>query len=263
MKQLADRAGNADIARHIIALSIFVMTVFCANAQKTDSLYKPAKEFKNSIKLNLTSRLLYDNSLQLSYERVINKNQSLNIFGGYNEFPVNLNLNLDNTELTNTKKKSGYSVGAEYRFYLAKENKYNAPHGVYLAPFISLYHFNSDRTLTYTDPEGVQSSSNLNMQINFTNIGGELGYQFVLGKRWVIDAEVFGPAFTHYNFKAKLDGDIPGLDENETLQAIIDALKEKLPLLNDISSDQGISSSGTEAFWSVGFRYSISLGFRF
>ena len=109
----------------------------------------------------------------------------------------------------------------------------------------------------------MQSSANLNTKINFVNIGGELGYQFVIGKRWVIDAVMFGPAFTHYNFKAKLDNPLPGLDDNEVAQAVIDALKEKLPLLNDITSDEGVNKSGTEAFWSLGFRYSISIGFRF
>ena len=263
MKQLTFKLRSVFNSRYIIAVSIFAMISFCVNAQTTDSVHKPAKEFKNSIKLNITSPILYSNSLQLIYERVINKNQTLNIFGGYQEFPGDVILNLDNTELGDTKKRSGYSFGVDYRFYLSKENKYNAPHGVYLAPFISYYHFNSDRTLTHTDTSGTQSSANLNIQINFLNIGGELGYQFVLGKRWVIDAVMFGPAMTNYNFKAKLENHLPGLDDNEALQAVIDALKEKLPLLNDLSSEQGVSGSGTEAFWSVGFRYNISIGFRF
>ena len=182
MKQLTFRPRNICNARYIIALSIFAMTGVCANAQTTDSLYKSAKEFKNSIKLNISNRIIYDNAFQLSYERVINKHQTLNIFAGYQEFPVGVILDLDNTELGDTKKKSGYSFGADYRFYLSKENKYNAPHGVYLAPFISFYHFNADRTLIHTDSAGIQSSANMNTQINFVNIGGELGYQFVFGK---------------------------------------------------------------------------------
>ena len=249
--------------RYIIAISIFAMTVSSLDAQTSDSLHKTVKDYKNTIKLNLSNRLIYDNALQLGYERVINKHQSFNIFGGYNEFPVDLNLRMDSTTLGGTKKKTGYVFGAEYRFYLAGENKHNAPHGIYLAPFISLYHFKSDRTLNHTDSTGTQSSANLNTKVDFINIGGELGYQFVLGKRWVIDAVMFGPAFTHYNFKAKLDSHLPGLDDNEVAQAAIDALKEKLPLLNDLTSDKGINKSGTEAFWSLGFRYCISIGFRF
>ncbi len=263
MKQLTGKRLRVHNTGYIVLLGIFSMSVVCTNAQTTDSSHKTAKDLKNTIKLNISNRLIYDNALQLGYERVINKNQTINIFGGYNEFPVDLSLRLDNTSFTGTKKKSGYSSGAEYRFYLAGENKHNAPHGIYLAPFISFYHFNSDRTLTHTDTAGTQSSANLNTQVNFVNIGGELGYQFVFGRRWVIDAVLFGPAITSYNFKAKLDNHLTGLDDNEVAQAVIDALKEKLPFLNDITSDNKVNKSGTEAFWAVGFRYSISIGFRF
>jgi hypothetical protein len=69
-------------------------------------------------------------------------------------------------------------------------------------------------------------------------------------------------AFTHYHFNAKLDNALPGLDENDAAQAAIDALKEKFPLLNDLSSDKGINKSGTESFWSAGFRYNVSIAFR-
>ena len=79
----------------------------------------------------------------------------------------------------------------------------------------------------------------------------------------MIDAVVFGPATTHYKFKARLDDNIPGLDENETIKAVIDALIDKFPLLNDLSKDHEVDRSGSEAFWSFGFRYNISVGFRF
>jgi hypothetical protein len=263
MKHLAFKPKSVFNSRHIIALGIFAIIAFCANAQTTDSVHKTAKEFKNSIKLNVSNRILYDNALQFSYERIINKHQSLNISVGYQEFPGDGILNLDSTRFGDSKKKSGYSFGVDYRFYLSKENKYDAPRGVYLAPFITFYQFDADRALIHTDSTGAQSSANINTRINFFNIGGELGYQFVLGKRWVIDAVLFGPALTNYNFKAKLDNHLPGLDDNEALQAVIDALKEKLPLLNDLTSDKGISKSGTEAFWAMGFRYNISIGFRF
>ena len=239
------------------------MISFGAIAQTGDTLKKAEEEFKNSIKLNISNRFIYENAFQIGYERMIKKNQSLNIFVGYQEFPVDLSLDLDSTELGSSSKKSGYSFGVDYRFYLAKENRYDAPHGVYLAPFINLHHFHGERVLTHVDSSGKQSSANLNTHINFISIGGQLGYQFVLAKRWVIDAVLFGPSITNYKFKAKLDNNIPGLDENEAIKEVIEALKEKLPLLNDISSEEGVSSSGTQAFWSVGFRYNISIGFRF
>lgn len=220
------------------------------------------KNLKNTVKVNVTTGLLYNNAWQLSIERMIGKNQSLNIVGGYNEFPTSLSLNLENTAFTNSRNKSGYMLGVDYRFYLQKENKYAAPHGIYLAPYFSFYQFNGDRGLERTDSAGVKHNATSNTKINFFNIGGELGYQFVFGRRWVIDAVVFGPAITKYNFKVKIDGDL-GIGENETAQAIVDALIDKFPLLNDLLKDKQVSGSGKESFWSFGFRYNISVGFRF
>jgi hypothetical protein len=157
------------------------------------------------------------------------------------------------------KQKSGFSLGSEYRFYLAKENKYDAPHGVYLAPFVSFYHFNNQRT----GRDSLNSNFlTLNTSISFLNFGGELGYQFVIKKRLVIDCVLLGPALSSYYFNIKLDGSTSG-DQNEKLQEIIAALKEKFPLLNDLTKGSGITSSGISNFWSLGFRYAIHIGYRF
>lgn len=232
------------------------------SAFSQDSPAVRKKEFHNTIKINLTSRIIFSNSFQVGYERVFKNNQSLNVFGGYNEFPSKLNFSFENSQLVNAKNKSGFSAGAAYRFYLKSENKYPAPHGVYLAPFISYFQFGCDRTFTQTNASGQQSAL-INTRLNFLNIGGELGYQFVIKKRWVIDAMVFAPSLSRYNFKAKMQGNLSGVNEDEVVQKVIEAMKEKLPLLNELLTNREVSTSGTEKFWSAGFRYTISAGFRF
>jgi len=263
MKTLTKLGMFVSARKRVFTTAIFSLAFFSVIAQTGDTTRKPAKNFKNTIKFNLTSGLIYENSYLFNYERIVSKHQSITIFGGYQEFPTSLDLNLLDTKLDKTKKNSGYSVGVDYRFYLAKANKcLNAPQGVYVAPFVNLQHFQSERGLTHTN-DSVTSSADLRSRINLVFIGGELGYQFVLWKRFVIDAEMFGPALTHYNFNAKLSEDLPGLDTNEALQAVIDALRKKFPKLNDLTGEKGINASGTEVFWSAGFRYSISIGFRF
>ena len=231
-----------------------------ANAQMKDTtLMKHEKEFKNTLKLNITSWILYKNGVQLNYERILSSKQSFTVFGGIIQFPEPSVISNSSLRFDKNKEKSGYSIGAEYRFYLAKENKYAAPHGVYLAPFVSYYHFNNERN-------GRDTLNNdyliLNSSIGFFNVGAELGYQFVIKKRFVIDCVMFGPAVTSYYFNVKLYGSTSG-ELNEKVQAIIDALKEKFPLLNDITKSGGISSSGITDFWSLGFRYAIHIGYRF
>jgi hypothetical protein len=222
-------------------------------------------KYPNIVKYSISNYLLYPKSWHFGYERVITRNKSIYVFGGYNEFPINLSLNLPNTNLEGTKSKSGYSVGAEFRFYLSQENKYNAPHGIYLAPYVSYYHFGTDRTITHTDSSGSKSSVNLNSSIGFFNVGAELGYQFVVFKRFVIDAEMFGPSFTTYAFKATIDGHLNGLSDNEVLQGALDALKAKYPLLDELSSSKTVFKSGvaTQNFPAVGFRYTVSIGYMF
>ncbi len=235
-----------------------------AYAQQKDTVHKEDKKLSNVVELSTTSWLLYPAGLHMTYSRVLNKRQSINIFGGYNEFPVNINPNIASTSISHPKSNTGYSIGVAYRFYLEKENKYNAPRGVYFAPYVSYFHFNSDRGLIYTDSSFAQTAI-LNFQIYFLNVGGEIGYQFVIWKRFVIDAELIGPSFTYYYFQAGLNKQISGMNENETLQSIIEALKAKLPLLGNWSNSDFTNSSGSvsQRLPAFGFRYSINIGFTF
>ena len=248
------------------AATVILMSVNLAGfGQMRDSTLKFANEHPNIVKVSISSWLLYPSSFHMGYERVLDQNHSIYIFGGYNEFPIKLNLGIQNTNFTDARNKTGYSIGAEYRFYLPKENKYSGPHGIYLAPYISYYDFSSNNTLTHTDSNGNKSSANVAMNIDLLNIGFELGYQFVIGKRFIIDAEMFGPSFTYYSFKATMNGNIAGSTQNETLQAVLDALKAKFPLLSDLSSSKQVYKNGsaTEKFPAIGFRYAVSIGYRF
>lgn len=221
------------------------------------------RDFKNSVKFNVTNMLLYDNSYQFSYERIIKENQSLNFFVGYQEFPL-ITIDLDDVNFDKKSNRTGFSVGADYRFFLGNINKYKGPRGVYLAPFVSFFQFGTDRDISYTNPDtGVVSNTNLSSKLNLTNFGGELGYQFVLWDRFVIDCVLFGPSLTRYNYNVKLDNDIPGLDENEMFQKIIEAMKNKFPGIEGITGDEGIERKGVQSVTAVGFRYNISIGYRF
>jgi hypothetical protein len=255
-----NKSGIPSVIFRIIGSVIFIfIATLTAKAQVKDSVKENhEKVFKNTLKLNLTSWILYS-GVQVNYERILSKKRSITLYGGIIEFPMPSVISNSSLSFNRDKQKSGFSLGSEYRFYLAKENKYDAPHGVYLAPFVSFYHFNNERT-------GRDSSNSnfltLNTSISFLNFGGELGYQFVIKKRLVIDCVLLGPALSSYYFNIKLDGSTWG-DQNEKLQEIIAALKEKFPLLNDLTKSSGITSSGISNFWSLGFRYAIHIGYRF
>jgi hypothetical protein len=255
----------ANMTRRSVIVAFLLTIGFYGFGQVKDTALSARIKYPNIIKLSISSWLLYPNSFHLGYERVLNPNHSIYIFGGYNQFPIKLNLDLSNTNFTDSRNKTGYTIGAEFRFYLPKENKYEAPHGIYLAPYLSYYDFSSNNTLTHKDSAGNQSSANLGMGISLLNVGFELGYQFVIAKRFIIDAEMFGPSFTYYTFKANINGELNGQTQNETLQAVLDALKAKFPLLSDLSTSKSVYSSGSasQKFPAVGFRYAVSIGFMF
>lgn len=245
-----------------IACSVIFVFIFSAdtNAQVKDSIaLNQGKFYKNTLKVNVTSWILYSNGVQVNYERLLSKKRSITLYGGIIQFPMPSVIANSSMTFNSEKKKSGFSIGSEYRFYLSKENKYDAPHGVYLAPFVSFYHFNNVRSGRDTSNNNILT---LNTSISFLNIGGELGYQFVIKKRFVIDCVMLGPAVSSYYFNLKLEGNTTG-EQNEKLQEIIAALKQKFPLLNDLTKGSGISSSGISNFWSLGFRYAIHIGYRF
>jgi hypothetical protein len=245
--------------RRIVLILVSVLLLSSTNVFSQAA----SKEFKNSVKFNVSNTLLYDNSYQFSYERIIKENQSINVFVGYQEFPL-ITLDLDDVDFDKKSNRDGFSVGADYRFYLGSINKYSAPRGIYLAPFVSFFQFGTDRDIIYTNPNtGVVSNANLSSKFNLTNFGGELGYQFVLWDRFVIDCVLFGPSITRYKFNAKLDGSIPGLDENEVYQKVIQAIKDKFPGVEGITGDEGIEKKGVQSITAIGFRYNISIGYRF
>ena len=245
----------------ILLVSIFFNTF--SFAQESDTINKVSRDFKNTIKFNISNPFLYDNSYQFSYERIIKKNQSINVFFGYQQFPL-ISVDLGLAKANKNHSRDGYSAGVDYRFYLGSVNKYSAPRGVYLAPFVSYFKFNTDRGYDFTNTEsGLVDSATLNSKLSLTNVGGELGYQFVLWDRFVIDCVLFGPSMTFYKYNIKADSKIPGIDDNEVAQKVIEALKDKFPSLGNLTDDKGITKNGVQSTTAFGFRYNICIGYRF
>lgn len=215
---------------------------------------------KNTIKLDLTGNLIYDNSFNLSYERLLKPNQSLVLTVGYLEFPTIISLG---EEIQGDKRddRSGFKYGAEYRFYLKKENKFSAPRGVYIGPYFTGIGFKSDRNIVYTGTEEPEEA-NLRTRIGIFSIGAQLGYQFVFNDRWSLDLVLVGPSYSRYNFKTQLSGDFE-FNEDEIRNEILKALIDKFPALDDLLDEKELSSSGNLDTWALGYKYQFLIGYRF
>lgn len=244
-----------------LLLCLCLLTQF-AVAQKNDSTRR-TKEWKNVIKLNLSSTLLYRNSPLIEYERVVKKNQTFSVQVGLVSLPFSAGFISDVLQIESTVKKKGYTFTGDYRFYLPKENRNPAPHGVYIGPYVSYYHFNNVNNLNVEDNNGNIHDIILNSDLNVTNIGFQLGYQFVVWKRWTLDCILFGPSVTNYNVKMQMVGDLSNIDIDEKYQEIIKELVTKYPGIGSLVDNELVEFKGRSNSWSGGFRYSVHVGFRF
>ncbi len=243
----------------VICVIILILSNHNASAQNNkDSLGR-----RNTIKYHVISTALYIDSYVLSYERIVKPNQSFAIMAGFLQFPLSANLG-SIINVTSDDSKNGQMLGGEYRFYLKKENKYPAPHGVFIGPYANLYRFDNDRTLRITPPDGSPPTQGvLASNISVFNIGFQMGYQFVLNNRWTIDMVFIGPSLSQYRLKANLDGDFDPEEGDLIKKELLLGLLDRFPLLKELLDDKEIDLSGSTSRWAPGFRYQLNFGYRF
>jgi len=252
------------ILRSIIFLMILLYSNIAYNQQAgADSLWK--KSYKNVLRYNLSGSLLFgfDKYVIFGYERVVNPHQSFSVNIGTVGLPKFVSINTDSFSIQKDIKNNGFNVSADYRFYLAHENKYYAPHGIYIDPYVSYNHFDRNNDWEFQQSGSSQKLVSTEMQFNIFTAGAELGYQFVFWKRVTLDMVLIGPGISTYDLKAKIHGDLT----NEQRQNLQDALKQlisqKFPGMNYVFADKEFKANGVLNTTSVGFRYLIHIGFAF
>ncbi len=238
-------------------MGINILTITAASAQKNDSTHR-----RNTVKIDLTSYGLYRNAVVFSYERNVKKQpyQTWGITAGYQQFPSSISY-ADTVRAGREFKASGLKVGAEYRFYLKKENKYPAPRGVFIGPYVSYHNYVNGRSFAI-DNNGTVENVDLTTKLNIFNVGVQFGYQFVLNNRWAIDLSLIGPSISRYSFKAGLDGDYSFDPENITNEVVL-KMMDRFPAFDKLVSGDEITANGKASTWSYGWRYQVQVGYRF
>ena len=224
-----------------------------------------SKQYKNVIRYNISNPLLFgfDRYVVLGYERVVNDNQSFSINVGRASLPKLVAINTDSFHLNKDTKNSGYNLSLDYRFYLQKENKYAAPHGIYIGPFYSYNHFDRDNSWTLNHENGNNELVTTNTKFDIQTFGFELGYQFIFWKRLTLDLVLVGPGVADYKLKTTIDQDLAADNKQQLQDAIEQLLTQKFPGMNYVFADKEFKADGTIGTWSVGYRYLIHIGFAF
>lgn len=227
-------------------------------------LVKKEKSFKNTIRYNTTNSLIFSSkTLVFGYERTIGKHQSFSIDVGSLTLPKLSILNTDSfASVSNSTTQKGIHASLDYRFYLRKENRYDAPRGVYIGPYVSYNYFERKNTWSLNTTQ-FQGDVSTNFKLELFGFGGELGYQFILWKRLAIDLVLIGPGLTTYNISTKLSTTLETEDQTELFNLIHDALADKIPGYDLVIDDLEYERSGSTKTTTFGFRYMINLGFRF
>jgi hypothetical protein len=248
----------------IAAVVLFHTGKLYSQQADTDSSWKNTR--KNVIRYNVSGSLLFgfDKYAIFGYERVINHHQSISINLGPVALPKLISISTDSFSLQKDTKNNGFNASIDYRFYLAKENKYYPPHGVYIGPYISYNHFDRGNAWTFQQ-SGTENSITTDTKLSIFTGGFELGYQFIFWKRLALDMVLIGPGLANYNIKATYQTDINLTDEQRKnlQQAVEQLITQKFPGMNYVLADKEFNANGTLGTTSIGFRYLVNIGFNF
>jgi hypothetical protein len=245
--------------------AIFCSCIVFAQAQQADSIKTPPKNLKNVIRYNLSGALLFgvDRYVVFGYERVINRKQSISMNVGRATLPKLVAIITDSFSLNKDAKNTGKNFSIDYRFYLAKENKYLPPHGLYIGPYYSFNLFERDNEYAFKRANGTTVTGNTDTKLKIHTVGFELGYQLVFWKRLALDLVLIGPGVSGYNVNAKLSSSLTDAEKDQLRAAIQKVLTQRFPGLNYVLEDNELNSSGVMNTTSIGYRYIIHIGFAF
>lgn len=245
-----------------LALIIVLLTICCYKVQS--QMATEESQYKNVVRYNISSALVFgvDRCVIFGYERVIRSNQTISINFGRIKLPKFISIVTDSLELSKDVKSSGYNASIDYRFYLKKENKYPAPHGVYIGPYYSFNRFNRSNRWDFTNPD---TDNFIDTDSHFTihTVGFQVGYQFIVWKRFAIDLCMVGPGLGFYNYEVNFDSTIDPAVRDQLAEGLQQLLTQKFPGMNYTFADKSIDAEGVMRTTTLGYRFLIHIGFVF
>ncbi|HKL33150.1 MAG TPA: DUF3575 domain-containing protein [Tangfeifania sp.] len=213
----------------------------------------------NAVKLGFSDAFL--GNYNLSYEKVINENNSVQLKFGYMN-PVSSPFISEKTitpEAYDLKETSGgLNASLEYRFYLSRQE---IPQGFYIAPYLRYF----TQSMVYSD-EINDRAFNVDSKLGTFGLGAQLGYQLIVNEIFTFDFYFFGAGVDRHtiNLKYQLKDPQPGFDygtvTNDVTQVFedINYLEERL---EHTVNDDNLTSKLPFLF--PGFRLGMSVGVAF
>ena len=214
--------------------------------------------YNNNLKINTLGMVL--RNVSLLYERSLNEHWSIQAGAGYRwggDIPKAFalgNIVVD----AQSKGIRGYSITPELRYYFNLCDCDGASTGLYAGLYGRFTRFDGDLSIhAWTGSEYVDVISAGNFREY--GLGLQLGYQFTIRKRFVVDLMFAGPRMSSNKISFSLDSDYV-----EVLIPIIEEeINEKLEWLGLDPISIEPSSEMEAKFGFQYFRYAIGFGYRF
>jgi len=249
---------KTNILRSIILIILLMSMSFQAISQDSTSARK------NIIRWNVTPMFVVGpKSLVLGYERLLENSQSFSINLGYLETSPMTNEEGDPIQFFDESNKGGMDISLDYRFYFKKRNKYPAPDGLYWGPYASYYGVWQDASINLIDNDVIKNTANYKGRLNMYNVGVQLGYQFILNKKFSIDLILMGPSFSFYDLNMNLTFEKDIKTDDPFYQDLFEKIKDSSPWLSQFIKNQKFEANGRLKFGYYGFRYGVQLGYHF
>ena len=265
MKKGRDNNSLNALVRWIICMLCIMTSFFYSNVTIAQpDTTKKERQFKNVVRYNLSGALLMgvDKYVVLGYERLLTPRQSFSVNIGKAALPKLTTIITDSFELSQDLKNTGFNVSVDYRFYLAKENKHAAPHGLYIGPYYSFNSFTRENRWVFVNST-TGDYTNTSSKLTIHTIGFELGYQFILWKRMTLDFLMVGPGLGIYKYKVNFDNNLDPDKIEQLKQGLMQLLTQRFPGMDYVFSEKQLDARGTLSTTTMGYRYLIHIGYAF
>lgn len=244
-------------------VAIFILLIMISALGFSQDDTAQAKERKNIIRWNLTPMaVIGPKSLVFGYQRVLPKDRSFSLNVGYMELRPFVNREGAEIKVFDQRNRGGLDITADFRFYFKNRNKLPTPDGLYWGPFASFYnlHFEGKSNVVL---DGVPNTIGINTNVNMYSLGVQLGYQFIIKKRFSVDLILLGPSYTHYDFTMDFDAAVAIDPDSQFYQDFQELLSTLVPGSETILDGVEFNQSGRVKLNSFGFRYGIQVGYVF
>jgi hypothetical protein len=250
--------------RYSISFKLLLVCVLMIHlsALAQDSLITE-RPFRNTVYYNISNPMIFGfRSVIIGWERQLKNDRSFSINIGKPSYPGQWFVDYDSLKLRPDYKETGFHFSADYRKYLSNLNSYGAPRGIYIGAYASTNNFKRELVwdLSTTNYNGTVFTD---LGINIHSAGIEIGYQFVFWDRLSVDLVLMGPGMALYYFNASVGTDLSEEDQDEINKIINDYLSENFPGYDRLFDDGEFQRSGSSGTLSMGFRYVVTVGYRF